>query len=44
MLSFDPPLANAEDMTIPRCAATGDDAIAIIREHHAAWLKQQKRA
>jgi hypothetical protein len=44
MLSFDPPLANPEDMTIPRCAANGDDAIAIIREHHAAWLKQQKRA
>ena len=42
MLSFDPPLANAEDMAIPRCAANGDDAIAIIREHHAAWLKQQR--
>ena len=38
MLSVDPPLANAEDMAIPRCAANGDDAIAIIREHHAAWL------
>jgi uncharacterized protein (TIGR00730 family) len=44
MLSVDPPLANAEDMAIPRCAANGDEAIAIIREHHAAWLKQQKRA
>jgi hypothetical protein len=44
MLSVDPPLANAEDMMIPRCAANGDEAIAIIREHHAAWLKQQKRA
>jgi uncharacterized protein (TIGR00730 family) len=44
MLSVDPPLANVEDMTIPRCAENGDDAIAIIREHHATWLKQQKRA
>jgi len=37
MLSFDPPLANSEDMTIPRCAANGDEAIALIRECHAAW-------
>lgn len=38
MLSTDPPLANAEDMTIPRCAANADEAIALIREHHRAWL------
>jgi uncharacterized protein (TIGR00730 family) len=44
MLSVDPPLANVEDIAIPHCAATGDDAIAIIREHHATWLKQQNRA
>jgi uncharacterized protein (TIGR00730 family) len=42
MLSVDPPLANAEDMAIPRCAADADAAIAIIREQHAAWLEQQK--
>lgn len=42
MLSVDPPLANAEDMAIPRCAANADEAIAIIREHQSAWLKQQK--
>jgi uncharacterized protein (TIGR00730 family) len=42
MLSSDPPLANVEDMTIPRCAANGDEAIALIRECHAAWLKQQR--
>jgi uncharacterized protein (TIGR00730 family) len=42
MLSVDPPLANAEDMAIPRCAAGADAAIAIIREQHAAWLEQQK--
>jgi uncharacterized protein (TIGR00730 family) len=38
LLSFDPPLANPEDMTIPRCAANADEAIAIIREHHGKWL------
>jgi predicted Rossmann-fold nucleotide-binding protein len=38
MLSFDAPLANPEDMTIPRCAANADEAIAIIREYHGKWL------
>jgi len=38
MLSTTPPLASAEDMTIPRSVATGDEAIALIREHHARWL------
>lgn len=38
MLSADSPLASAEDMTIPQCVATGDDAVAILRERHAAWL------
>jgi hypothetical protein len=38
MLSIDPPLANAEDMAIPRCAANADEAIALIREHHQSWL------
>ncbi len=39
MLSFDPPLANAEDMDLPRCVPTADEAIAVIREHHAHWLQ-----
>jgi hypothetical protein len=42
MLSADPPLANPEDMTIPRCAANADEAIAIIREHHGEWLHARK--
>jgi uncharacterized protein (TIGR00730 family) len=42
MLSFDPPLANPEDMTIPRCAASADEAIAMIREHHGKWLITQR--
>jgi uncharacterized protein (TIGR00730 family) len=31
------PLANAEDMGIPRCVNTADEAIALLREHHAKW-------
>ena len=30
-------LANPEDMAIPRCVQTADEAIAVIREHHARW-------
>jgi hypothetical protein len=37
MLGANPPLANAEDISIPRCVATADQAIAILAEHHAAW-------
>ncbi|HKB35391.1 MAG TPA: LOG family protein [Gemmataceae bacterium] len=36
-----PPLANPEDMTIPRCVNTADEAITLLREHHARWLSQQ---
>jgi hypothetical protein len=42
MLSFEPPLVNEKDLTIPRCAATADDAIALIRQHHARWQEGQK--
>jgi len=38
MLSFDPPLASPEDVTIPVCVASADEAITLIREHHARWL------
>jgi uncharacterized protein (TIGR00730 family) len=40
MLSFEPPLANAEDLQIPHCVDSADDAIAIIRDHHARWSRQ----
>ena len=33
-------LANAEDMKIPCCVDTADEAIAIVREHHARWLAE----
>ena len=42
MLACDPPLANPEDLTIPRCAANADEAIAMLREHHGKWLNEQK--
>lgn len=34
-------LANAEDMTIPRCVNGAEEAVAVIREHHARWLATQ---
>jgi hypothetical protein len=38
LLTAQPPLANSEDMSIPLCVNTADEAIALIREHHARWL------
>lgn len=39
MLSTDPPLAGAADMEIPRCVSSGDEAIALLKEHHDRWLR-----
>jgi uncharacterized protein (TIGR00730 family) len=39
LLKTDPPLANPADMTIPHCVDTSDEAIALLREHHAKWLR-----
>jgi uncharacterized protein (TIGR00730 family) len=41
MLGSDPPLASPEDMAIPHCAASAEEAIAIVREHRAKWLRAQ---
>jgi len=43
LLSMDPPLANPEDMNIPRCAASADEALEIIREYHDQWLRDRRR-
>lgn len=43
MLSVDTPLANAEDITIPRCVPNADEAIVLIREHHQVWLSKNRR-
>jgi uncharacterized protein (TIGR00730 family) len=37
LLTSQPQLANPEDIAIPRCVNTADEAIALIREHHAQW-------
>lgn len=44
MLSTDPPLANAEDMKIPRCAANADAAIAVIRKDFERWKSEHQSA
>ncbi len=40
LLTTQPPLAKLEDMAIPRCVNTADEAIAVIHEHHARWRAQ----
>lgn len=40
LLSTQPPLASPEDMTIPHCVDTADEAISLIREHHARWRNE----
>ena len=35
-------LANPEDISIPHCVNTADEAISLIRDHHAKWLKIKK--
>jgi len=37
-------LASAEDMKIPLCVAGADEAVALIREHHARWQAAQGKA
>jgi uncharacterized protein (TIGR00730 family) len=41
LLATQPPLANAEDLQIPRCVNSADEAIALVCEHHAQWLVRQ---
>jgi uncharacterized protein (TIGR00730 family) len=42
LLTTQPPLADPADMDIPLCVNTADQAIVVIREHHARWLHEQK--
>ena len=42
MTGFEQPLASPEDFNIPRCVATGGEAIALIRKHHAQWAGTHK--
>ena len=41
MLASEPPLASAQDMTLPRCVGSADEAIAEIRTNHARWQAQR---
>jgi hypothetical protein len=34
-------LANPEDLGIPQCVGSADEAIAIVREDHARWKMDQ---
>ncbi len=37
LLASEPPLANPQDLAIPRCVNTADEAIELIRKHHVTW-------
>jgi uncharacterized protein (TIGR00730 family) len=41
MLRPDFRMASPEDLAIPRCLETADEAIAVIRESHSAWRREQ---
>jgi len=41
MLDPRTPLASPDDIRIPRCLDTADEAIAVVHELHAAWLSQR---
>jgi hypothetical protein len=43
MLSSSPPLASEKDFGIPRCAAGADEAVALLKSHHAAWKARNPR-
>jgi len=43
MLQPGVPLASPQDMTIPVCVNDGPSILKVIRKHHAAWKKQNKR-
>ncbi|HEY3968341.1 MAG TPA: LOG family protein [Planctomycetaceae bacterium] len=39
LLTTHPPLANPEDIAIPRCVETANEAIEVIRQQQSAWLQ-----
>jgi len=44
MLEAGSPLASPGDFSIPHCVADADAAVAVIKKHHAAWVKRGKPA
>jgi uncharacterized protein (TIGR00730 family) len=43
LLNTQLPLANPEDLAIPRCVNTADEAVEVLREHHARWAAANKK-
>jgi uncharacterized protein (TIGR00730 family) len=41
LLTTQPPLASLEDLSIPQCVNTADEAIALMRQRHAKWLQDK---
>lgn len=39
LLNAQIPLINPEDLDIPRCVASADEAIALLRDYHGRWMK-----
>lgn len=42
MLGTDPPLAGRDDEAIPQCVANAEEAVALLREHQAAWHRWRR--
>jgi predicted Rossmann-fold nucleotide-binding protein len=40
LLTTQPPLISPEDVDIPQCVGTADDAIALLKQHHAQWMRE----
>ena len=37
-------MASAEDIAIPQCAESVEEALAIVREHHDVWVSKRELA
>ncbi len=44
MVGASTPMASADDIAIPYCVDTVEEALAIVREHQAAWASQREAA
>jgi hypothetical protein len=40
LLATEPPLISPGDLDIPTCVDTAEDAVALLRDHHAKWKRQ----
>ena len=44
MLSFQPPMVNPDDLEIPICVESADEAIALVAKHHTEWKLRSEDA